>query len=138
MSAIKIPMPKIENRFQLVFKTTMGILDETSKALSQNIIAVSKYREPVDNAFGLFSDEDVTFTFQDDSEDQVYDGIQTIRKSEDLEVELHYLDGGDNVLRAIKFEEPNIGSIEYGALDYSNKDTVKIKVTISYTGLTRV
>jgi hypothetical protein len=28
--------------------------------------------------------------------------------------------------------------VQYGALDYANKDSVKIKLTVSYNGLTRI
>jgi hypothetical protein len=136
MSAIKLPVPKIEYKFRVVFKSTMGILNETSLALSTNLLSVSKYEEPV-NCLGLLG-HDVTFTFQDDTEDKVYDGIQTIIKAGDLEIELHYLDGNEKVLRAIKFEELNIANVQYGALDYANKDSVKIKLTVSYNGLTRI
>jgi hypothetical protein len=138
MTSNSIPKPKIQYRFKVLFKTVTGILDEASQALTMNMVTVSKFKDAGPNMLGLLMSENVTFTFVDDVEDLVYDGIQIVKNSPELEIELQYLDGDDNVLRAFKFEEPNIGIVEYSALDYGSSDGLHIKMTVEYNGLTKI
>jgi hypothetical protein len=137
VSLPKVPKPKLKYQFRLLFKTVTGILDETSKALTQNVLKVSAFEEPMDNLFGLINTASVKVTFQDDIEDQVYDGIKVLQASEELEFYLEYLNGDDTVLRRFKFIEPKIDTVKYSTLDYELSERVVIEMTVNYTGLTK-
>jgi hypothetical protein len=136
---MNIPMPKLSHNFLVKFKSVLGVLDETSYALSRNLVSVSEYKEPVANFFGLQLRESVTFVFRDDRDDSVYEGIQTLKNSDELEIVLEYLGGEDTILRAIKLEDPIIGDIVFSKLDYANSSIpLTIELSISYTGLTKL
>jgi hypothetical protein len=137
MSAVRLSTPKVSNRFRVLFQTVVGILDEPSKALSLNLLAVSKFSEN-DNSFGIVLGDDVIFTFKDDVEDTVYEGIQTLKNSPELQIDLQYLDCNEKILRQFRFEEPNIGMVEYSALDYGASGQLIIKMPVSYSRLTKV
>ena len=139
MSSItNIPLPKITYRFLLKFMTVAGILDETSYALSQNIMTVSEYSEPIPGSAYVPSRETVTFTFKDDSTDLVYDGIQILKYSKELKIVLEYMDGNDTVLRAVEFEEPIIAKVTYGKLNYGVNETVTLDMVVSYTDIIKI
>jgi hypothetical protein len=135
-------MPKMAYRFRVLFQSVLGILNETSYALSQNLVSVSNFKDPQVNsltAFGLTASESVTFVFRDDANDTVYDGIQILKNAEELKVILEYLDDEGNVLRALEFEQPNIGGIRYDKLDYAATNVLlTINLTINYSGVTKL
>lgn len=133
----KLPKPKMKYKYRVLFKTVTGILDETSNALTTNLLKVSAFEEPMDNLFGLINLSSMTITFQDDEDDLVYDGIKVLQASEELEIYIEYLNGNDNLIRRIKLVEPKIDTVKYGALDYGDSERVIIEVSVNYTGLTK-
>jgi hypothetical protein len=137
MNKLNLPSSKKGYHFRVLFNTVMGILDETSKALSMCLLSVSTFGEN-DNTYGLLFGDDVIFTFMDDMEDTVYDGIQILKNSKELQIDLQYLDGNDNVLRTFRFEEPNIGMVQFSPLDYGDDTRLVIKMPVSFTKLTKI
>jgi hypothetical protein len=135
---------KSNNTFKVTFKSVVGILDDSSKALTAYLTQVSDLS---DNGFGLsaFGLTDpctVVFTFTDDVDDQVYDGLQVLKNApkDQIEIDITYYKDATKkeVIRTLRLVQPTISTIKLSKLDYSSSDGLTIKMTVIHNGFIKL
>jgi|SRR5476651_1180491 len=129
---------------KVTFKTIIGILGDTSTALTNHLLTVSELQDSSSlTAFGLNDVSIVTFVFADDVEDKVYDGLQILKNSPhgELEIDITYFHKDSTVpIRRLRLVNPKISAIKLSKLEYSTsgKDALIIKAEVTHTGFTKI
>jgi hypothetical protein len=128
---------------KVTFKTVIGILGDTSKALTEHLLTVSELHDSCLNAFGLSDTGTVTFIFADDMEDKVYDGLQILKNSPygELEIDITYFQRNSTVpIRTLRLVNPTISGIKLSKLECNklSDDYLNIKVDVTHTGFTKI
>jgi hypothetical protein len=124
-----ILMPKLSNRFRVIFKDTND--QQIAESLTQQVLSINNLLLDVfsaDNTFSITVEDDITGLAMDN----VWNFIDN---SETFIVELHSLDGNDNIIEIIKFLSVQVYEVNFANLNYNaNVDGYITKVDTNYIG----